>query len=397
MTATLDAFANFDNLFAVYVGNEVISDSKTSISAPYIKAAGRDIKAYRDGQNYRPIPVGYAAVSASNLLAQQNYLACGDNASQALDFFSINHYSWCGNSSFTESGYSELYSQTEGYSIPIFFSETGCNIVGHRAFQDQSAILGPQMNDIWSGAIVYEWPQEKNSYGIVSYTSSGPPYKGTPEPISPDKLPYWDTLTPTGTPSSEYTSTYPQVACPTSSSGFWSVDAAATLPTIQGLVITSKPPTSSASGSSSTSTGNGLTTPPPDPDLTGGGAAVGNAQTGLSEASKIAIGVTVPIVAGLLGIAAFFYLWRRKRSRAAPTGPNYERADKTELAGEEIHQLHGTDYRNQLEGTPIAQLDAIKTEVQTPRANGVVTYEPMEPQEMAASPIAERRDPPTLI
>jgi hypothetical protein len=34
----------------------------------------------------------------------QNYLACGDNASEALDFYSLNAYSWCGDSGFKQSG-----------------------------------------------------------------------------------------------------------------------------------------------------------------------------------------------------------------------------------------------------------------------------------------------------
>jgi len=32
-----------------------------SAAAPYIKAALRDVKAYRDSKNYRKIPIGYSA------------------------------------------------------------------------------------------------------------------------------------------------------------------------------------------------------------------------------------------------------------------------------------------------------------------------------------------------
>ena len=32
-----------------------------STAAPYVKAAARDVKAYRDSKNYRDIPVGYSA------------------------------------------------------------------------------------------------------------------------------------------------------------------------------------------------------------------------------------------------------------------------------------------------------------------------------------------------
>ena len=63
------------------------------------------MKAYRDSKGYRNIPIGYAAADIAVLRPMlQNYLACGDNASEALDFYSLNAYSWCGESSFKQSG-----------------------------------------------------------------------------------------------------------------------------------------------------------------------------------------------------------------------------------------------------------------------------------------------------
>ena len=38
----------------------------------------------------------------------QNYLACGSDRADAADFYSLNVYEWCGESSFDGSGYSEL-------------------------------------------------------------------------------------------------------------------------------------------------------------------------------------------------------------------------------------------------------------------------------------------------
>lgn len=48
----------------------------------------------------------------------QNYLACGSNSSEALDFFSLNAYEWCGDSTYTLSGYSQLNKNVTDYSIP---------------------------------------------------------------------------------------------------------------------------------------------------------------------------------------------------------------------------------------------------------------------------------------
>lgn len=70
--AVMDAFHNYDNLAGFFVGNEVLTTAETSVAAPYVKAAARDMKAYRDAQGYRKIPVGYtAAVSRISEAVQQ--------------------------------------------------------------------------------------------------------------------------------------------------------------------------------------------------------------------------------------------------------------------------------------------------------------------------------------
>lgn len=59
--AVMDAFAGYDNTAGFFVGNEVMTTADSSIAAPYVKAAARDMKAYRDKKGYRDIPVGYSA------------------------------------------------------------------------------------------------------------------------------------------------------------------------------------------------------------------------------------------------------------------------------------------------------------------------------------------------
>lgn len=87
----MDAFQKYDNVAGFFVGNEMLTVGSSSAAAPYIKAAARDMKAYRDRKGYRQIPVGYSAADIADLRPNlQNYLACGDNASEALDFYSLN-------------------------------------------------------------------------------------------------------------------------------------------------------------------------------------------------------------------------------------------------------------------------------------------------------------------
>lgn len=65
----------------------------TAEVALYIKAAARDVKAFRDARGYRKIPVGYSSadVSAINPMIQY-YLSCGGNPNETVDFFAYNDY-----------------------------------------------------------------------------------------------------------------------------------------------------------------------------------------------------------------------------------------------------------------------------------------------------------------
>lgn len=179
----------------------------------------------------------------------QNYLACGDDAADAADFFSLNVYEWCGESSFDGSGYSQLVTNATGLQIPIFISETGCRIPKPRTFDDQDSILGTDMENTWSGAIVYEWIEESNDYGLISYGPKVDPMSntaaldgytrsGTPSPVTPDYSNlkgHWATLHPTGVALSAYSASAASltaIACPSMTPNGWVVNPTASLPSL---------------------------------------------------------------------------------------------------------------------------------------------------------------------
>jgi hypothetical protein len=86
----MDAFAPYDNTLGFFVGNEVIALANQSLAAPYVKAAARDMKAYRAEKGYREFPIGYSAADISVLRPMlQDYLACGTNSSESIDMFGI--------------------------------------------------------------------------------------------------------------------------------------------------------------------------------------------------------------------------------------------------------------------------------------------------------------------
>jgi len=145
--------------------------------------------------------------------------------------------SQCGNVDYTTSGYSQRIAELQGYPIPAFFSETGCNVVRPRTFTDMTAIFGPNMTPVLSGAIVYEWTQEANNYGIITYPDSTLQSNvavpiGSPIPMQPefDTLKsVWAACSPSSIALSAYTPSITTIACPATTVG-WPVDPSAPLP-----------------------------------------------------------------------------------------------------------------------------------------------------------------------
>lgn len=235
----------------------------------------------------------------------QNYLACGANDAERAEFYSLNVYEWCGESSYDASGYSQLEKNATGYNVPIFVSETGCREPRPRLFTDQSAIFGKDMAGTWSGAIVYEWIQEANDYGLINYgpmvdpkespdALDGYPRSGTPTTISPDYnnlKSQWATLSPTGVKLSAYSASasITPPACPTSTAGGWIVNGNARLPSL-GQTLDSA---ATASGATATTTGSATK---PSKSATGGGTTSGGKElTGM--------------VLGLLGVMLGFVIY----------------------------------------------------------------------------------------
>lgn len=234
----MDTFHGYNNLAGWYIGNEIITSAADSTAATYVKAAVSDMKAYSVSKGYRNIPVGYSAADIAELRPYlMEYLACGDAAS-AVDFFSFNSYSWCGAATYDTSGYVTLQAQAANFSLPIFFSETGCNADRPRLFTDQAAIFGSDMVDTFSGSIIYEWCEEANNYGLNTYPDGGI-YTGAPTPIQPDfqnLASQWATISPTGVASADYTPSLSAPACPASTAGGWLIDGDVPLPTLtQGV------------------------------------------------------------------------------------------------------------------------------------------------------------------
>ncbi|KAH3685399.1 hypothetical protein WICPIJ_003637 [Wickerhamomyces pijperi] len=168
----IDSFKNYPNVLGFFSGNEVINDdSNYAETVPkYIRAVQRDMKQYIAKNSNRTIPVGYSSADNTDLRrATLEYLQCNNNDDDSQsDFFGLNSYQWCsGISDWQSSGYDVLNSTLSNATIPLLFSEFGCNTKSPRTFDEISDGLFGGLAYTFSGGLVYEYSEEASNYGVV--------------------------------------------------------------------------------------------------------------------------------------------------------------------------------------------------------------------------------------
>ncbi|KAL2044377.1 hypothetical protein N7G274_003082 [Stereocaulon virgatum] len=180
--SVVEAFKGYPNTLGFFGGNENMNTVGTGGTVPpYLRAVTRDLKNYIAKNSPRTIPVGYSAADVAEILTDSwAYLSCNINGQandpSRSDFFGLNSYTWCGPTSptanYQASGYDTLLSTFGDTSIPVFFSEYGCNKVEPRVF-DEVPVLYGNMTSFMSGGLVYEYYEEtSNNFGLVSFYSN---------------------------------------------------------------------------------------------------------------------------------------------------------------------------------------------------------------------------------
>lgn len=165
----ISAFHHYPNVAGFFAANEVVNDAVLLlVSPPFVRAVQRDMKQYIATVSPRPIPVGYAAVDDTLFRGEVfRYLLCRASDNSHADFYGINLYLWCAPDLFSTSGYAALEDIFGNASMPVVFSEYGCNTITPRPFREVlEGIFGP-LALFASGGLAYEYSREPNNYGLV--------------------------------------------------------------------------------------------------------------------------------------------------------------------------------------------------------------------------------------
>ncbi|KAF7289803.1 1,3-beta-glucanosyltransferase [Mycena indigotica] len=157
---TIDAFKKYDNVLAYNVGNEVMTPSGGSQSAPFILSAARDVKAYLNSIQSSAL-VGYASIDGMPPFVDNNadFLACNhpDGHGAAIDLFGLNNYEWCGDDSKTR--FDSMNSRYTDYPVAAYFSEFGslnCNPPA-RIWTEVPVMYSTPMTNVWSGGVAFSY------------------------------------------------------------------------------------------------------------------------------------------------------------------------------------------------------------------------------------------------
>ncbi|KAH3673036.1 hypothetical protein WICPIJ_009922 [Wickerhamomyces pijperi] len=172
----VEQFSSYNNTLGFFAGNEIVNDKKSARNSPvFIKRLVADMKTYISVHSNRFVPVGYSAADDLQYrISLSKYLECSDGSiNDAVDFYGVNSYQWCGEQTFYTSGYDVLVRDYEEYIRPVFFSEYGCNQISPRLFEEVGTIYSTDMIGVFSGGLVYEFSEEPNNYGLVEIAADG--------------------------------------------------------------------------------------------------------------------------------------------------------------------------------------------------------------------------------
>ncbi|KAF2429678.1 hypothetical protein EJ08DRAFT_698174 [Tothia fuscella] len=254
---SIDAFSKYSNTagFTLGEGNAQAGSEKT-FTAPFFKAAIRDIKAYMHDRSYRKIPVGYADSDLDNsphLLA--DYLTCAPDPEANADFLTLHYDGHCANynnNSQVKKHMEQFASSWNSINVPaiLLMPEKSCPLL---SAPQQETMLDPQgSGSVFSGSFL-AWGSAWNSCAndtLVGYKSrvqeSNDNYTTilldgyeTPVAVEPrfsSLQAVWQRLGWNTTSLNEYRTSLAPSKCPNFSRGTLELDGAVSLPVLDQLL-----------------------------------------------------------------------------------------------------------------------------------------------------------------
>lgn len=298
-----------------------IRPANSTVVAPSLKAAARDVRAYRNARGYRAIPLSYSAGEEDQFqLLTAEYLTCG-NTDETIDIFALNIFDGC-----EEARYDLLYDRYRDFHIPLIVSESGCaDGLGRRDFEEVALTYNDMFQEVFSGSSVYEWSEKNDGMGLVQYPNDA--NLGFPTTLAPFRtLSSVYASRPTGTPAASYTPSNSAPSCPTADPSIgWLVDGTAPLPTLAGLQVATVSRVTTIPDPSATATA-----PPDAADGQGDGASSGTNDGGDSDrlSNGAIAGIAIGCAVGALGTVLGFFLFLRERRRARQASSSHQEDEK---------------------------------------------------------------------
>ncbi|CED84997.1 glycoside hydrolase family 72 protein [Phaffia rhodozyma] len=224
-TTTIEVFNQYDNVLAYNIGNEVVTLSSNTDTAPFIKAAARDTKAFIKSINSTAL-VGYSSTDGDNEWRNPlaTYLSCASDET-SIDLYGLNNYRWCGGQTYNSSGWSTTTQLYQNLTIPAYFSEYGCNSVRPRIWDETPALYQAPATDVWSGGVAFSYFPDSQNYGLITLSNDNTSVVVSTE--FTNLAARLSNITTSSTPTRASVSNAQAPACPTGISGF---DASINLP-----------------------------------------------------------------------------------------------------------------------------------------------------------------------
>eukprot|EP00441_Pelagodinium_beii_P027060 CAMPEP_0197657128 /NCGR_PEP_ID=MMETSP1338-20131121/44439_1 /TAXON_ID=43686 ORGANISM="Pelagodinium beii, Strain RCC1491" /NCGR_SAMPLE_ID=MMETSP1338 /ASSEMBLY_ACC=CAM_ASM_000754 /LENGTH=593 /DNA_ID=CAMNT_0043233433 /DNA_START=68 /DNA_END=1849 /DNA_ORIENTATION=+ len=188
--AIVKEFSQYPNTLLFTVANELAQNDKNGFAAfPCVKALTRDIHQYQKSCNstMRRVPLIYSDVDMGppDRSDIAKYLTCAlESEDDAVDAYGLNVYSWCDEvypgdgkpDNFKYSPYYEIKKGFDHLSVPLIFTEFGCNLgafatkcpyKGGRTWPDFKHMVGDDMGEMLSGAVAFQFSMDREEYGLT--------------------------------------------------------------------------------------------------------------------------------------------------------------------------------------------------------------------------------------